>query len=178
MLWPMTLRTLWHDAAALSARAHLGQWRRDGTTPYVAHPTRVALIVATRFGVTDESVLAAALLHDVIEDSGIDYDDIAEGFGTGVADVVAALSKDPRLVEPAREHAYDEQLAAGPWEARLIKLADVYDNLLDAADAVRRERMLSRAERALALAAGDDRLDRATSALRELVASLAHEDGR
>ena len=38
---------LWHDAAALAARAHRSQIRKDGCTPYMAHPTRVALIVAT-----------------------------------------------------------------------------------------------------------------------------------
>ena len=128
----MSWQRLWHEAAALAARAHRHQLRKDGETPYATHTARVALVVATLFGVDDEAVLAAALLHDVIEDTPLDYDDLLEGFGVEVADLCAALTKDMRLVEPERERAYDAQLAAAPWQARLIKLADVYDNATDA----------------------------------------------
>lgn len=121
----------WQEAAQFAARAHEHQVRKDGKTPYVAHPYRVAMTVRTIFDCDDEVALTAALLHDVIEDCACDYDDIAEGFGVEVADCVAALSKDMRLPEPEREPAYDESLRCASWRAKLIKLADTYDNFCD-----------------------------------------------
>jgi guanosine-3',5'-bis(diphosphate) 3'-pyrophosphohydrolase len=159
----------WQAAASFAAREHEHQVRKDGRTPYVAHPVRVAMVVALRFGVTDEATLSAALLHDVIEDTGTDYDDLDERFGPDVADIVACLTKDMRLVEAEREAAYDAQLAAGPVAARLIKLADVYDNLSDARDAAAQRKLLGKVRRALDLAAGDDELATA----RQVVAVLA-----
>jgi (p)ppGpp synthase/HD superfamily hydrolase len=155
---PRTFRPLWHEAAALAARAHLHQIRKDGRTPYATHPGRVAMIIASIFGVTDESILAAAYLHDVIEDTGADYDDVHDRFGRDVADYVAAMTKDMRRREPERERAYDEQLAEGPWQGRLIKLADVYDNLCDAETAADRRTLLERADRAVRLCDGEERL--------------------
>lgn len=150
-------RRLWSEAAALAARAHAGGLRKDGATPYFAHPARVALIVRDVFGEGDAEALGAAFLHDVIEDTGTDYDDLAARCGAGVAALVGALSKDARLPEEERERRYDEALARADWRARLIKLADVLDNLSDVAhaDDDSRERMRARARRALALSAGD-----------------------
>jgi (p)ppGpp synthase/HD superfamily hydrolase len=164
-----TLRPLWQHAAALTARAHQGQLRKDGKTPYASHPMRVAMTVACLFGVTDEATIAAALLHDVIEDCQHDYDDIEEVFGREIADIVAALTKDMRLPEEVREPEYDERLASGPWQARLIKLADVYDNYCDAATEERRLKVREKVDRALALADGDRRLARAAAIVRQLV---------
>jgi guanosine-3',5'-bis(diphosphate) 3'-pyrophosphohydrolase len=158
----------WQSAASLAARAHLHQVRRDGVTPYAAHPLRVALTLACVFGETDETILAAAALHDVIEDTTLDYDDLLAGFGREVADIVAALTKDKRLIEPERERLYDAQLAAGPWQAKLIKLADVYDNYCDARDDAERSAFGDKIDRALALAAGEPRLERAAAMLRNM----------
>ncbi len=160
---------LWQKAAAFSARAHRDQVRRDGRTPYASHPVRVALTVALVFEQRDEHILAAALLHDVIEDTEADYDDVLELCGKRVADIVAALTKDMRMLEEEREPAYDAQLAAGPWEARLIKLADVYDNLMDSGEKKRTSKMRSKAERAISLAEGDPRLEKALSVVRKLL---------
>ena len=165
----MTTGHLWQNAAALAARAHRDQLRRDGRTPYFSHPARVALTVAAVFGCTEETVLAAALLHDVIEDTRIDYDDLLKNFGREVADIVACLSKDKRMIEPQREADYDRRLAAGPWQARLIKLADVYDNLADTIGADAVGPVIERARRALGVAAADPRLARAAEALRGAV---------
>jgi len=85
---------------------------------------------------------------------------------------VAALTKDMRLIEPQREKAYDAQLAKGPWEARLIKLADVYDNLCDMTSATSRRKQIGRAKRAIELAAGDKQLNRARKLVMELVQRL------
>jgi guanosine-3',5'-bis(diphosphate) 3'-pyrophosphohydrolase len=119
------------SAVSFAARVHRHQFRKDGRTPYVAHPLRVALIVRHLFGCDDEEVLAAAVLHDCIEDTETDYDDLAAAFGESVARWVAALSKDSRLPEEQREAAYCQQLQAADWPVHLLKLADMYDNLTD-----------------------------------------------
>lgn len=168
---PVEARPLWQAAASFAARAHRHQLRKDGFTPYTAHPMRVALTVAQVFGETDETTLAAALLHDVIEDCNCDFDEVEETAGREVAEIVAAMSKDMRLPEHEREPAYDHQLAEGPWQARLIKLADVYDNYSDAlarSDEAR-VKVREKAERALKLAEGDERLAKAAAAVRRLI---------
>lgn len=120
------------QAASFAARAHRGQLRKDGHTPYASHPFRVCLIVRDRFGLDDPRLLAAALLHDALEDTTADFDDLERDFGPDVAAWVACLSKDKRLPDDERERAYVRQLLDGPWQAQVLKLADVYDNLLDA----------------------------------------------
>jgi len=121
------------EAVACAARAHDGQRRKDGKTPYVSHVFRVALVLREVFGVSDRQALTAAVLHDTVEDTTTDFDDLQEQFGPDVAGWVAALSKDKRLPEREREAAYVAQLAGGPWQVQVCKLADVFDNLMDAA---------------------------------------------
>lgn len=142
---------LWQKAAHFAARAHEGQKRKDDVTPYVAHPFRVAMTVRDVFGCDDSVALAAALLHDVIEDTDHDYDDIAHDYGEQVADCVAALSKDMRLPESTRESAYDEGLRQADWRAKLIKLADTYDNFCDPTGDP--ERVREKCRRAIEIAA-------------------------
>lgn len=119
------------DAAGFAARAHRHQVRKDGKTPYFAHPARVCLIVRHVFGVEDPKVLTTALLHDTIEDSTTDADDIGSQFGPEVASWVGSLSKDPRLPEPEREAAYTQVLANAPVPVKIAKMADIFDNVLD-----------------------------------------------
>jgi guanosine-3',5'-bis(diphosphate) 3'-pyrophosphohydrolase len=118
-------------AISFAARVHRHQLRKDGQTPYVAHVYRVAMILRHLFGVADSKVLTAAVLHDTIEDTTTDFDEIAEEFGREVATWVVALTKDKRLPEAEREEAYGKQLATGGLPVCLCKLADVYDNLTD-----------------------------------------------
>src|SRR5262245_51561440 len=94
------------DAIAFAARAHRAQIRKDGQTPYVSHVFRVCMIVRHMFGVTDSDVLTAAVLHDTIEDTTTDFDDLEERFGTEVAEWVALLSKDKRQQDDRREKTY------------------------------------------------------------------------
>lgn len=131
MTKPNPDRPDWMDAAAAATRWHAGQKRRDGRTPYVVHCFRVSMIVRHDFGCEDEDALSIALLHDVIEDTPADYDDILEGFGERVARGVAALTKDMRLPEPEREPEYDRQIERSDWRPKIVKLADTVDNLLD-----------------------------------------------
>lgn len=119
------------EAISFAARAHRHQIRKDGQTPYVAHPFRACLVVRHVFGIEDPIVLAAAVLHDTIEDTTTDYDDLIAKFGVEVANCVAAMSKDTRLPEKEREAAYLNQLLSGDWRVAVCKLADGYDNLSD-----------------------------------------------
>ncbi len=119
------------EAAAFAARAHRHAIRKDNQTPYVSHVFRVCLVVRHTFGFDDPRMLAAALLHDTIEDTSTDCDDIIERFGPEVAAWVAALTKDMRLPHDEREAAYAKQLAAADWQVKALKLADMYDNLGD-----------------------------------------------
>jgi guanosine-3',5'-bis(diphosphate) 3'-pyrophosphohydrolase len=150
---------LWQKAASYAAFKHRHQLRKDGKTPYIAHPFRVCMTLRQLFGCEDPHVLAAALLHDLIEDTTTDYEDISHRFGELTADLVAAMTKNAALPDPRRETEYDAQLARADWRARLLKLADVYDNLSDSLAApdtsVPLEDTAGRARRAVALAAAD-----------------------
>jgi (p)ppGpp synthase/HD superfamily hydrolase len=164
-----TRHELWQQAASFAARCHAGQTRNDRRTPYIAHPFRVALVVRQVFEVDDEIAIAAALLHDVIEDTTADYDDLSVQFGKDVADTVAALTKDMRLPEEDREPAYDGQLSAASWRARLVKLADVYDNYCDSASEAARGKSAQKAARAIVCAGKEPRLAAAVEIVRALI---------
>ena len=155
---------LWQRASAFAARMHTGQFRKDNQTPYASHPARVAMALTVVFGCDDPNTIASAFLHDTIEDTPADYDDIADGFGTEIADIVAALTKNMILPEDARARDYDDRLAQADWRARLIKLADCYDNLCDIENRTDsapsgvgaiRKRHLARCDRAIKLATRD-----------------------
>lgn len=118
-------------AISYAGRRHGRQMRKDGATPYFAHPCRVLFILTHVFKVTDPEVLAAGVLHDTVEDTTTDFDDIAEHFGTRVAGFVSTLSKDKRLPEEVREKAFFSALAAAPLEVKLCKMADTLDNVCD-----------------------------------------------
>jgi guanosine-3',5'-bis(diphosphate) 3'-pyrophosphohydrolase len=119
------------DAMSFAARAHHGQLRKDGRTPYVSHVYRVAFVTRHVFGIDDPAILTAAVLHDTVEDTTTDFDDIEERFGAEIAGWVAALSKDKRMQDEPREEAYRSTLRAAPWQVKACKLADLCDNLLD-----------------------------------------------
>ena len=167
------LSHLWQEAASFAARAHRYDLRKDGVTPYIAHPVRVAFTVMCVYGFGDDTIIAAALLHDTIEDTGADYDEVEEAFGREVARLVAVMTKDMRLPEDQREKAYDAELARGPWQGRLLKLADVYDNLSSTWDAGSRRKQLGKAKRALKLTQNDRQLQEARRILQQLVKKMS-----
>jgi guanosine-3',5'-bis(diphosphate) 3'-pyrophosphohydrolase len=119
------------EAIAFAARAHQGQLRKDKRTPYVSHVFRVAMTVCQVFGIADSRVLATAVLHDTIEDTPADYDDLDELFGAEIAGWVGTLTKNMSLPRTQREAAYSAGLTAAPWQVQVCKLADVFDNLMD-----------------------------------------------
>lgn len=121
-------------AIGFALRKHEGQLRKDGKTPYGAHPMRIFARLSVELNVKDEDVLAAGILHDTIEDTKTDYDDIVEHFGERCARFVANLTNDKRLPEKERDAEFSRRLAAAPWEVRLVKMCDMLDNALDSVE--------------------------------------------
>lgn len=116
-------------AALEKARtAHQGQVRNgSGGMPYVEHPMRVAALL-DEHGYRDE-VLAAALLHDVIEDSETSLDEIRAEFGDEVAGLVGALTDDESIDSyRERKAEHRERVAAAEGEALAIYGADKLTN--------------------------------------------------
>jgi len=93
-------------AIGLAARKHQHQLRKDGKTPYIAHPMRLLARLTLELDVRDADVLCAAVLHDVIEDTTTDYDDVKDLVGEEVAKLVAALTRDV----PERYAAFVEKV--------------------------------------------------------------------
>lgn len=122
------------DAAQFAAKCHEGQVRRVTGRPYIEHPIRVAGAVAIRPGSTKEMV-AAAFLHDVMEDCGKTWGDIVRVAGFEVADMVEALTKPSKEVgnREKRNRVFMDTLKARPSEVQIIKLADRLDNLREMA---------------------------------------------
>jgi len=149
-------------------------------TPYAAHPFRVCLIVRHVFGIDDPEVLTAALLHDTIEHTTTDYDDLSERFGIRVAGWVGALSKDMRLPDEGRERAYMATLAAAEPTVKVVKLADIFDNLTDSRHLSTESRMRTAARSRRYLAAVETNLPaiarRPMELVRQLLAEFAEPD--
>lgn len=116
-------------AYEVASEAHAGQTRNaSGGRPYIDHPVAVAAQLVEH-GFSDE-VLAAALLHDVVEDSELEVPDIREAGGRRVAELVAVLSDDENLdsyEERKREHR-ERVEGAGP-DALAIYVADKLTNV-------------------------------------------------
>ena len=81
-----------HDACDLAEEAHKPQKRKSGA-PYILHPLAVALIVLEEMRQHDSAIVAAALLHDVVEDTPYTIEDIRDRFGDDVAFLVGAVTK-------------------------------------------------------------------------------------
>jgi len=120
-------------AADLAARAHVDQRRKGyGDVPYVNHVIAVAALVG---GATDDAeILAAALLHDVVEDSETTVEDLTALFGARVAALVGEVTDDPAIATlPTfqRKGMQAKKMAAASDGAKLIKVADQTSNLVD-----------------------------------------------
>src|ERR1039457_1071588 len=74
--------------AVAFAAAHHGSQRRPTGAPYLEHLLEALEVLVRGAGVTDPDVLAAAVLHDIVEDTGVSNDDLAEKFGPRVAELV------------------------------------------------------------------------------------------
>lgn len=116
------------DALQTAHRAHAGQIRNgSGGMAYVDHPRTVAELLAAE-GYPDET-LAAALLHDVVEDSEMTVEDLERLFGPEIAEVVAALSDD-ESIEPYRDRKdeHRERVREAGGDALAVYGADKLNN--------------------------------------------------
>jgi guanosine-3',5'-bis(diphosphate) 3'-pyrophosphohydrolase len=125
-------KDLLRRAFAFAERAHEGQQRRSGDD-FIYHPWGAAMILATLH--LDEQTLAAALLHDVVEDTDTPLAEVKSEFGDEVARLVEGVTKLTRIQFASREHAevenYRKMIVAMAQDPRviLIKLADRLHNM-------------------------------------------------
>ena len=115
---------------AMAAHAAVGQKRKYTGEPYIVHPAEVASIVARVPGATPDMV-AAAWLHDVVEDTGCTFTDVHMAFGIDIATLVGWLTDVSRPEDGNRavRKAIDRtHTADAPAEAQTIKLADLISN--------------------------------------------------
>ncbi len=114
---------------ATAAHAAVGQLRKYTHEPYIVHPAEVAKIV--RSVPHTEAMLAAAWLHDTVEDTGVSIELIRAEFGSEVSDLVGWLtdvSRPDHGNRAARKAIDRAHTAAAPAEAQTVKLADLISN--------------------------------------------------
>jgi guanosine-3',5'-bis(diphosphate) 3'-pyrophosphohydrolase len=122
-------------AVAFAEKVHRGQPRRDkDKSPYIHHPIAAANILASEGGIEDPVVLAAALLHDTIEDTSTTRGELAALFGEEVARIVEECTDDMSLEKPVRKQLQIDHAAEKSYKAKLVKLADKTANLRDMVD--------------------------------------------
>lgn len=120
-------------AIIYAVRAHAGTERRGKGFPYIVHPMEAMAIVATL--TADQELLAAAALHDVVEDTALTVEDIRAEFGDRVAELVEAESD--KFVEGVsesdswrtRKQAAIDRLAEAPLEVKMIAMGDKLSNM-------------------------------------------------
>ena len=90
-----------NEAFIFAVKAHAGMKRKKSQVPYILHPLEAAVIVST---ITDDpNVIAAAALHDVVEDTDITIEEIEERFGSRVKELVSSETENKRADLPASE---------------------------------------------------------------------------
>jgi (p)ppGpp synthase/HD superfamily hydrolase len=110
-------------ALAYADQVHAGQSRSADGAPFIVHPVEVACLLRD-IGAADH-VIAAGVLHDVIEKTDADADDLRERFGSSIAALVAALSEDKRIGDyRQRKAALREQVSTAGSEALTVFAAD------------------------------------------------------
>ena len=121
-------------ALGFASKKHRDQRRKDReASPYINHPIDLAGVLATEAGVFDPRVIAAAVLHDTVEDTDATLEEIEREFGAEVSGLVAEVTDDRSLPKAERKRL---QVARGPkksFGAQQIKMADKIANLRDIA---------------------------------------------
>ena len=118
-------------AAAFAAEKHRNQRRKDEeASPYINHPIQLAYILV-QADIEDPAVLAAALLHDTIEDTQTTFDELEIVFGYEIANIVAECTDDKSLSKLERKQAQIDHAATISRNAKLVKLADKIANVSD-----------------------------------------------
>jgi len=122
------------DALAFAALKHRDQRRKDPeASPYINHPISLARVLSVEAGLHDAELLAAAVLHDTLEDTQTTFEELRERFGKEVASVVREVSDDRTLLKPERKRLQIEHARHLSRRARLVKLADKICNIRDVA---------------------------------------------
>jgi len=124
--------SLVESARLFATKAHCFQTRKFSGEPYIVHPQKVAEIVADSGG-TDE-MIAAAWLHDTLEDTSVTYEEILREFGQSVADMVEELTDkftDKSIDRTIRKSLERDRIQLISRESQTIKIADTIANLED-----------------------------------------------
>ena len=120
------------DVIVFATEAHEGQVRKYTGVPYITHPISVGFIIASvRWFTNDQDVIAAGILHDVLEDTDRTVEDIFELCNQRVTDFVEDVTDISKLSDGNRKYRKKieiEHLAVAPPESKTIKLADILDN--------------------------------------------------
>jgi len=120
-------------AIVFALRAHAGTERRGKGFPYIVHPLEAVTIVATM--TSDQELLAAAALHDTVEDTDVTIDQIRAEFGDRIASLVAADSDIPVQNMNAedswyvRKQAAIDRIAASSHDAKIVAMGDKLSNM-------------------------------------------------
>ena len=124
--------TLILKAAHFSAQKHSKHRRKDeDESPYINHPISVALAIAQIGGVDDPEILAAALLHDTLEDTETTPEELEAEFGKKVCEYVLDVTDDKTLPKDERKRRQIEHAKKISKGAALIKLGDKISNVTD-----------------------------------------------
>jgi GTP diphosphokinase / guanosine-3',5'-bis(diphosphate) 3'-diphosphatase len=118
------------SAAHYAAQKHANQKRKGAAAePYLNHLIEVAHLVSTALSEPDANLVAAALLHDVIEDAGVTSPELIERFGQDVAALIVEMTDDKSLPKEERKQLQIEHALKLSVRAQTIKLADKISNL-------------------------------------------------
>ena len=124
--------SLFLKALHFAADKHRDQKRKDvDASPYINHPIYVAQILADIGGVDDLGILAAAVLHDTVEDTEADPADIEREFGARIARIVGEVTDDKSLSKSERKRLQIEHARHMSEEGALVKVADKIANVRD-----------------------------------------------
>ena len=119
-------------ALEFSAIKHRNQRRKDiDTSPYINHPISLANILCNEAHVTDVQVICGALLHDTVEDTETEPEELESEFGVEIKNIVMEVTDDQALAKHERKQAQIDHAAEISEQAKLIKLADKISNLRD-----------------------------------------------
>ncbi|MCU0618771.1 MAG: HD domain-containing protein [Gemmatimonadaceae bacterium] len=119
-------------AATFAARQHRGQRRKGSLAdPYINHPLQVAELIARVGGHTELQTLMAAILHDTVEDTDTELEDIEREFGAEIAALVAEVTDDKSIPKSERKRLQVEHAPHLTPRAKVIKLADKLCNVTD-----------------------------------------------
>lgn len=125
--------TVLDKAIIFATEAHSGTYRKGGKTPFVVHPLEAAAIAASM--TDDEEIIAAAVLHDVVEDTPATIEEMKNAFGERVAKLVVSDSEDKRENMPKaesweiRKRETLESIPNAGREEQIIVLSDKLSNL-------------------------------------------------